>query len=115
VILVDTIGELSDVWGLADPAFVGRSLDGRRGGQNMIELTAYGPARLKLPRSGRQPGGRRRCAAGGGCGRAGKRDAPAVADPVRRHGMGLAGQHFVQQQGATEQTVRWLGRSGRAR
>lgn len=44
VILVDTIGELSAVWGLADVAFVGGSLDGQRGGQNMIEPAAYGAA-----------------------------------------------------------------------
>src|SRR5262249_31450017 len=34
VILIDTIGELSALWGLADVAFVGGSLDGKRGGQN---------------------------------------------------------------------------------
>src|SRR5262249_6486175 len=44
VILVDTIGELGALWGLADVAFVGGSLDGRRGGQNMIEPAAYGAA-----------------------------------------------------------------------
>lgn len=44
VILMDTIGELSALWGLADVAFVGGSLDGRRGGQNMIEPAAYGSA-----------------------------------------------------------------------
>jgi 3-deoxy-D-manno-octulosonic-acid transferase len=44
VILVDTIGELAHVWGLADVAFVGGSLDGHRGGQNMIEPGAYGAA-----------------------------------------------------------------------
>jgi 3-deoxy-D-manno-octulosonic-acid transferase len=44
VILVDTIGELGALWGLADIAFVGGSLDGRRGGQNMIEPAAYGAA-----------------------------------------------------------------------
>jgi 3-deoxy-D-manno-octulosonic-acid transferase len=42
--LLDTIGELSALWGLADIAFVGGSLDGRRGGQNMIEPAAYGAA-----------------------------------------------------------------------
>src|SRR5262249_57067643 len=42
VVLVDTIGELGAVWGLADLAFVGGSLDGRRGGQNMLEPAAYG-------------------------------------------------------------------------
>jgi 3-deoxy-D-manno-octulosonic-acid transferase len=44
IILVDTIGELRAVWGLADIAFVGGSLDGQRGGQNMIEPAAYGAA-----------------------------------------------------------------------
>lgn len=43
VILVDTLGELSHVWGLADVAFVGGSLS-QRGGQNMIEPAAYGAA-----------------------------------------------------------------------
>ncbi|MCA9066877.1 MAG: 3-deoxy-D-manno-octulosonic acid transferase, partial [Planctomycetaceae bacterium] len=41
VLLLDTIGELSACWGLADLAFVGGSF-GRRGGQNMIEPAAYG-------------------------------------------------------------------------
>jgi len=49
VILLDTIGELSAVWGLADVAFVGGSLDGKRGGQNVIEPAAYGAAVLFGP------------------------------------------------------------------
>jgi 3-deoxy-D-manno-octulosonic-acid transferase len=44
VVLVDTIGELGGLWGLADLAYVGGSLDGRRGGQNMLEPAAYGAA-----------------------------------------------------------------------
>jgi 3-deoxy-D-manno-octulosonic-acid transferase len=44
IILLDTFGELSAAWGLADVAFVGGSLDGKRGGQNMIEPAAYGAA-----------------------------------------------------------------------
>ncbi len=44
VILLDTFGELGAAWGLADLAFVGGSLDGKRGGQNMIEPAAYGAA-----------------------------------------------------------------------
>src|SRR5208337_2526442 len=44
IVLVDTIGELGSLWGLADVAFVGGSFDGRRGGQNMIEPAAYGCA-----------------------------------------------------------------------
>jgi 3-deoxy-D-manno-octulosonic-acid transferase len=42
VILIDTIGELAAVWGLADLAFVGGSLVPGRGGQNMMEPAAYG-------------------------------------------------------------------------
>ncbi|MFP6762488.1 MAG: 3-deoxy-D-manno-octulosonic acid transferase [Planctomycetaceae bacterium] len=43
VILLDTLGELSACWGLADFAFVGGSM-ARRGGQNMIEPAGYGAA-----------------------------------------------------------------------
>nr|AIA89360.1 CAZy families GT30 protein [uncultured Planctomyces sp.] len=46
VILVDTLGELSAVWGLADVAYVGGSLTPGRGGQNMLEPAAYGAAVL---------------------------------------------------------------------
>jgi 3-deoxy-D-manno-octulosonic-acid transferase len=49
VILGDSMGELSAIWGLADIAFVGGSLDGKRGGQNMIEPAAYGAAVLFGP------------------------------------------------------------------
>ena len=42
VLLVDTTGELSRWWGTATVAFVGGSLDGKRGGQNMLEPAAYG-------------------------------------------------------------------------
>jgi 3-deoxy-D-manno-octulosonic-acid transferase len=44
VLLVDTTGELGWWWGTATIAFVGGSLDGHRGGQNMIEPAAYGAA-----------------------------------------------------------------------
>ena len=49
VILIDTIGELSAVWGLADVAFVGGSLLPGRGGQNMMEPAAYGASVLFGP------------------------------------------------------------------
>lgn len=48
VLLLDTLGELSATWGLADVAFVGGSLS-RRGGQNMIEPAGYGAAVLFGP------------------------------------------------------------------
>ncbi len=44
VLLVDTTGELGWWWGTATIAFVGGSLDGTRGGQNMLEPAAYGAA-----------------------------------------------------------------------
>ena len=43
VVLVDRVGELGALWGLAQIAFVGGSF-GSRGGQNMIEPAAYGAA-----------------------------------------------------------------------
>ena len=49
VILVDSLGELSSVWGLADVAFVGGSLKPGRGGQNMMEPAAFGAAVLFGP------------------------------------------------------------------
>ncbi len=48
VILLDTIGELSACWGLADIALVGGSF-GSRGGQNMLEPAAFGAAVLFGP------------------------------------------------------------------
>lgn len=46
IILVDSIGELSAIWGLADVAFVGGSLLPGRGGQNMMEPVAFGSSVL---------------------------------------------------------------------
>lgn len=48
IVVLDTLGELSDCWGLADVAFVGGSF-GNRGGQNMIEPAAFGAAVLVGP------------------------------------------------------------------
>jgi 3-deoxy-D-manno-octulosonic-acid transferase len=48
ILLLDTLGELSACWGLADIAFVGGSLS-NRGGQNMLEPAAYGAAVLFGP------------------------------------------------------------------
>ncbi len=44
VLLIDTTGELGWWWGTASIAFVGGSLDGLRGGQNMLEPAAYAAA-----------------------------------------------------------------------
>ncbi|MDO4558342.1 MAG: 3-deoxy-D-manno-octulosonic acid transferase, partial [Planctomycetia bacterium] len=43
ILLVDTVGELSAWWGVAEIAFVGGSFGGR-GGQNMIEPAGFGAA-----------------------------------------------------------------------
>lgn len=48
ILLLDTLGELSAAWGMADIAFVGGSLS-KRGGQNMIEPAGYGAAVLFGP------------------------------------------------------------------
>lgn len=48
VLLLDTLGELGACWGLADIAFVGGSLT-KRGGQNMLEPSAFGAAVLFGP------------------------------------------------------------------
>ncbi|MEM7784811.1 MAG: 3-deoxy-D-manno-octulosonic acid transferase, partial [Planctomycetota bacterium] len=42
ILIVDVIGELKGWWGCADAAYVGGSLDGQRGGQNMLEPCAFG-------------------------------------------------------------------------
>lgn len=44
VTLVDSIGELGAIWGLADYAYVGGSMNAGRGGQSMIEPAAFGAA-----------------------------------------------------------------------
>lgn len=48
VVLIDTIGDLFSLYGLADVAFVGGSL-GNRGGQNILEPAAWGLAPIYGP------------------------------------------------------------------
>jgi 3-deoxy-D-manno-octulosonic-acid transferase len=112
VILVDSIGELSALWGLSDVAFVGGSLDGRRGGQNMIEPAAYGAAVVFGPHTWNfQDTAERLTAAGGAIQVQDAADLEKVtrrllADAAERHRLGQAARHFVlQQQGATERTL----------
>jgi 3-deoxy-D-manno-octulosonic-acid transferase len=117
VVLVDTIGELGAVWGLADVAFVGGSLDGRRGGQNMIEPAAYGAAVLFGPHVWNFRDTARRLVQAGGAIQVS--DAPALESALRtllespdeRQRRGALARQLVQtQQGATERTVDWLDR-----
>ncbi len=116
VILGDTLGELGALWGLADVAFVGGSLDGRRGGQNMIEPAAYGAAVLFGPHvwNFREPAARLVEVGGAVQVPDAATLTSAVAwlltDPNERAAMGRAAQDFVRgQQGATVRTVTLLG------
>jgi 3-deoxy-D-manno-octulosonic-acid transferase len=116
LVLVDTIGELGALWGLADLAFVGGSLDGRRGGQNMIEPAGYGAAVVFGPHVWNfRDAARRLVGCGGACQVADGEELEGVvrlllADEGERRRMGTAARAFVlAQQGATERTVGLLG------
>jgi 3-deoxy-D-manno-octulosonic-acid transferase len=115
VVLVDTIGELGALWGLADVAFVGGSLDGRRGGQNMIEPAAYGAAVVFGPHVWNFADTALRLSQAGGAVQV--QDAAELGVTVRhllgdkaaRHRMGSTASEFVRaQQGATQRTVELL-------
>jgi 3-deoxy-D-manno-octulosonic-acid transferase len=112
MLLIDTIGELGALWGLADIAYVGGSLDGKRGGQNMIEPAAYGAAVLFGPHTWNFKETvahlLRRQAAWQIAGATELEGAVArlLGDPQGRVQLGLAGREFVMsQQGATERTL----------
>ena len=116
VVLVDTMGELGPLWGLADVAFVGGSLDGRRGGQNMIEPAAFGAAVVFGPYVWNfADTAARLIDAHAACQIADAGQLETVVrmlleDAEERHQLGAAARAFVQrQQGATEQTVGLLG------
>src|SRR5262249_3538990 len=117
IVLVDTIGELGALWGLADVAFVGGSLDGRRGGQNMIEPAAYGAAVVFGPHVWNFRDTALRLVEAGAAIQV--QDAAALAlamqelldDASKRQRMGETAQQFVRsQQGATERTLDCLDR-----
>jgi 3-deoxy-D-manno-octulosonic-acid transferase len=117
VLLVDTIGELSAVWGLADVAFVGGSLLPGRGGQNMMEPAAYGASVLFGPHTGNfretveqllGRGGARRVADAGELADALRDD---LDDPEAAAVRGAAGRSYVlAQNGAAERTLAELDR-----
>jgi 3-deoxy-D-manno-octulosonic-acid transferase len=114
VILLDTLGELSDCWGLADIAFVGGSLT-NRGGQNMIEPAAYGAAVLFGPNTNNFRHARDLLLSVGGAEvvHSGEELTLAVSrliqDPEARGQMGeRARDVMASQQGATGRTVQLL-------
>lgn len=115
VILVDTMGELGAVWGLAHIAFVGGSLDGRRGGQNMIEPAAYGAAVLFGPHTWNFKDAVARLMEQGGAiqvmdaANLERQIMRLLADPDARKQLGAHGRRFVlAQQGATDKTLQAL-------
>jgi 3-deoxy-D-manno-octulosonic-acid transferase len=117
VVLMDTIGELGALWGLADVAFVGGSLDGKRGGQNMIEPAAYGAAVVFGPHVWNFRETADRLVAGQGAIQI--QDAYELEATVRRllshqeerEQLGRSAREFVlQQQGATARTINCLDR-----
>jgi 3-deoxy-D-manno-octulosonic-acid transferase len=115
IILMDTIGELGALWGLADVAFVGGSLDGKRGGQNMIEPAAYGAAVVFGPHVWNfREAATRLVESGAGIQVADAAELGVVVsrllgDPSERQRLGLAAQRFVlSQRGATERTINSL-------
>lgn len=116
VVLVDTMGELGPLWGLADVAFVGGSLDGRRGGQNMIEPAAFGAAVVFGPYVWNfADTAARLIDADAACQIADAGQLETVVgmlleDAHERRRLGATARAFVlSQQGATEQTVALLG------
>ncbi len=116
IVLMDTIGELGPLWGLADVAFVGGSLDGRRGGQNMIEPAAFGAAVVFGPHVWNfAETAARLIEANAACQVADAGQLETVLrllleDAAERRRLGLAARDFVlRQQGATEQTITLLG------
>ena len=117
VILIDTIGELAAVWGLADVAFVGGSLRAGRGGQNMMEPAAYGASVMFGPHTANfrdtvnqllQRQAARRVADAGELTRGLLED---LNDPETAATRGAAGRQFVlTQNGAVGRTLAELDR-----
>lgn len=120
VVLIDTLGELSAVWGLADVAFVGGSLYPGRNGQNMMEAAAYGGSVLFGPFTSNFKDAVEGLMERGAARRVADADDLADAliedldDPERASARGTAGRAFVlAQRGAAARTVAELDRLGR--
>jgi 3-deoxy-D-manno-octulosonic-acid transferase len=114
VIVIDTLGELSAVWGLADVAFVGGTF-APRGGQNMIEPAGYGAAVIVGPGVWNfQDTVNHLLACGGIVQVTSPRELTEVmgrllADRQKRDKLGQAASSFVRtQSGATMRTVELL-------
>lgn len=124
VLLLDTLGELSKAWGLADMAFVGGSLT-NRGGQNMMEPAGFGAAVLFGPNTWNFRDvtdallSREAALVVENAEELTAAVRRLITDQTARNRMGEAARNFVQsQQGAAERTRslldRLLGGSGTA-
>jgi 3-deoxy-D-manno-octulosonic-acid transferase len=112
VVLLDTVGELGAAWGLADVGFTGGSLDGKRGGQSMIEPAGYGVPCVFGPHVWNFKDAARRLVEIGGAIQVANATelenelAQLLADAALRQRMGSAAQELVRrQQGATTRTL----------
>ncbi len=112
VLLLDTVGELGAAWSLADVGFTGGSLDGKRGGQSMIEPAGYGVPVVFGPHVWNFRDAAKRLVEVGGAVMVKTADElqPSLdrllADADLRTRMGTAARQFVQDnQGATARTL----------
>jgi 3-deoxy-D-manno-octulosonic-acid transferase len=112
IVLVDTMGELGAVWGLADLAFVGGSLFPGRGGQNMMEPAAYGASVMFGPHTSNFKDTVEQLLARGAARRVASADQLAAGlcadlrDPDAATARAMAGRNFVlAQQGAADRTI----------
>jgi 3-deoxy-D-manno-octulosonic-acid transferase len=112
VVLLDTVGELGATWGLADLGFTGGSLDGKRGGQSMIEPAGYGVPCVFGPHVWNFRDAAKRLVEVGGAvmvadaAELERELARLVADAGLRERMGTAARELVRrQQGATARTL----------
>ena len=117
VVLLDTVGELGAAWGLATVGFTGGSLDGKRGGQSMIEPAGYGVPVAFGPHVWNFRDAARSLVAVGGA--ATVRDAAELVgvferwlgdESARRAAGEAARAYVVAQQGATARTLDALDR-----
>jgi 3-deoxy-D-manno-octulosonic-acid transferase len=112
VLLLDSVGELGAAWALADVGYVGGTLDGKRGGQSMIEPAGFGVPTVFGPHDWNFRDAAKRLVEAGGAIRvreAGEVEsavAGLLADSARRTKMGDAARALVRaQQGATGRTL----------
>jgi 3-deoxy-D-manno-octulosonic-acid transferase len=110
--LLDTIGKLGDAWAIADVGFTGGSLDGKRGGQSMIEPAGYGVPVCFGPHVWNFRDASRLLVEAGGArvvhdaNELERELAAILGDPELRLKMGAAAKEFVRaQQGATGRTL----------